>query len=150
MAHSFVRNYIHLIYSTKNRERYLRSDIRKRLWDYTNGIIRNVKSDPIEVNGHEEHCHILFQLHPTLTLSKAVQTIKANTSKWLSETYPELHEFSWQEGYAGYSVSSSQVNKVIEYIQNQEEHHKRVSFQEEYIAFLKAYGIEYDERYVLG
>ena len=150
MAHSYVRNYIHLIYSTKNRERYLRPDIRKRLWDYTNGIIRNLKSDPIAVDGYEEHCHILFQLHPTLALSKAVQTIKANTSKWLSDTYPELYSFSWQEGYGAFSVSSSQISKIVEYIQNQEEHHKRMSFQEEYLAFLKANNIEYDERYVLG
>ncbi len=139
-----------MIFSTKNRERYLRVDMRKRLWDYTNGIIKNLGSDSIAVGGYDEHCHILFQLHPTLAVSKAAQVIKANTSKWLSEVYPELRNFSWQEGYAAYSVSSSQVESVIRYIQNQEEHHKRVSFQEEYIAFLKANNIEYDERYVLG
>jgi putative transposase len=150
MAHSYVRNCIHIIFSTKNRVRCLTPEVRARLWDYITGIIRNVKAEPIAVGGHEDHSHILLEIPSTLTLAKAVQLIKANSSKWLSETFLQLSSFEWQEGYGVFSVSTSMLEKVTDYIEGQEVHHRKRSFQEEYIAFLKGNNIEYDERYILG
>ncbi len=150
MAHSYVRNYIHIIFSTKNRVRCLTPEVRARLWDYIAGIIRNAKAEPIAIGGHEDHCHILAEIPSTVSLSKIVQLIKTNSSKWLSETFPLLSLFEWQEGYSAFSVSTSQVGRVTAYIEGQEEHHRKKGFQEEYIAFLKANNIEYDERYTLG
>src|ERR1700733_14152487 len=141
MAHSSVRNYIHIIFSTKNRTRNLTPEIRKRLWDYIGGILRKIKVETIAVGGHEDHCHILLQIPSTLSLSKVVQLVKGNSSKWLSETFPQLTSFEWQEGYSAFSVSTSLIKKVAEYVDGQEEHHRKKSFQEEYITFLKVNNI---------
>ena len=102
------------------------------------------------VNGHEDHCHILIMLPSTLSLAKLVQTVKANSSKWISETFPQLSNFEWQEGYSAFSVSTSMLGRTTAYVKNQETHHRTKDYHEEYIAFLKANNIEFDARYVLG
>ena len=150
MAHSYVRNCVHIIFSTKFRAPDLRSEIRPTLWKYITGIIRNKDMEPIAVGGYEDHCHVLVAIPSTITVSKAAQVIKTNSSKWLSETYPDLKNFQWQEGYSAFSVSSSVIPRVVEYIKNQEEHHKTKSFKDEYIGFLKLNNIEFEERHVLG
>jgi putative transposase len=150
-AHTYIRIYVHIVFSTKRREAYLASpEIRTRLWAYINGIAKHNGYPAIITNGHVDHCHTLLELPSTVMISKAVQKIKGVSSKWLSETYPELKSFEWQEGYGAFSVSTSQVKRVVDYIERQEDHHRHKSFQEEYIAFLKANNIPYDERYVLG
>jgi REP element-mobilizing transposase RayT len=150
MAHSYVRNCVHIIFSTKFRSKNLSPEIRSELWKCISGIIRNKEMTPIAVGGYEDHCHVLVAIPSTMTVSKAAQAIKANSSKWLSETYPDLKNFEWQEGYSAFSVSSSVIPRVVEYIKNQEEHHKTKSFRDEYIEFLKLNNIEFDERHVLG
>ena len=150
MAHSYVRNTVHIIFSTKQREKNLVAEIRPELWKYITGIIRNKEMMPIAVGGFEDHCHALLAIPSTITVAKAAQAIKTNSSKWLSEKYPDLKDFEWQEEYSAFSVSNSAIPKVVEYIKNQEEHHKTNSFRDEYIGFLKINNIEFDERYILG
>jgi putative transposase len=150
MGHTYISNYIHFVFSTKNRTPFLTPEIRNRLWEYIGGIAKQNNITPIIIGGYTDHCHALLLLPSTLSLADTAKKIKGISSKWLSDTYPELKNFSWQEGYGAFSVSISQVDDTIKYIRNQEEHHKKVSFQEEYIAFLKKHNIEYDERYVLG
>jgi putative transposase len=125
-------------------------EIRERLWSYMAGIAKNNNIMPIAIGRHEDHCHALLSLPATITLAKSAQLIKAISSKWISETYSELSGFKWQDAYGAFSISISQIAQTISYIQNQEEHHKRLSFQEEYIAFLKKHKIAYDERYIWG
>ncbi|MDP4220931.1 MAG: IS200/IS605 family transposase [Bacteroidota bacterium] len=150
MAHTYISNYQHFVFSTKHRQKSLTPEIRERLWAYMGGIARNKNIVPIEIGGYDDHCHALLLLPATITLAKTAQVIKGVSSKWLSETYPELSSFRWQDAYGAFSVSVSQVDRTIAYIKNQEQHHKRLTFQEEYVSFLKKHNIEYDERYVWG
>ena len=150
MGHTYISNYIHFVFSTKNRTPFFTPEIRERLWEYIGGIAKQNNITPIIIGGYTDHCHVLLLLPSTLSLADTAKKIKGISSKWLSDIYPELKKFSWQEGYGAFSISISQVDDTIKYIRNQEEHHKKVSFQEEYVAFLKKHNIEYDERYVLG
>jgi putative transposase len=108
---------------------------------YMAGICKNKEMPAIAIGGMNDHAHILFHLPPTLTLSKAVQLLKANSSKWMNE---HGMKFAWQEGYAAFSVSVSNTPVVAEYIRNQEKHHRKITFQDEYLALLKKHGIEFD------
>ena len=102
----------------------------------------------LAIGGIEDHVHILLSLPSTIEIAKAVQLVKGGSSKWVHETFPEYREFSWQEGYGAFSIGISQVDDTIKYIENQAEHHRRRTFQEEFIAFLEKHGIEYDPRYI--
>lgn len=102
----------------------------------------------VAVGGMDDHVHILLSLHATITLAKAVQLIKGGSSLWIHETFPNQRDFAWQEGYGAFTVSVSQLDKTIAYINNQETHHRKITFQEEYLDFLKKHGVEYDERYL--
>lgn len=136
----------HLIFSTKNRERWLANGVRARVHDYLGGIIRGERSVPLAISGVEDHVHILFSWRTDEAISTLVRNLKANSSKWIHDTFPELQAFAWQEGYAVFSVSESQVKKVKAYIGNQVEHHRVKSFKGELVEFLQAHGVEYDER----
>lgn len=150
-AHTYIRIYVHIIFSTKYRLPTLPTrQIRMHLWRYIAGIAEQNGFPALAVGGYDDHCHVIAEIPATILLWKAVQKIKGVSSKWLSDTYPELKDFQWQGGYAAYSVSSSQVKRVVEYIERQEEHHQRTSFEDEYIAFLKGNNIPYDEKYVFG
>lgn len=150
MAHTYVSNHIHYVFSTKNRERVLPKDVRDRLWAYMGGIAKQHGIIPIMIGGYDDHCHALLALPSTMTIAKAMQHVKGLSSKWLSETFPDLRNFQWQDGYGAFGVSMSHIDQTVNYIRNQEEHHKKLSFQEEYIAFLKRHNIPYDERHVWG
>jgi REP element-mobilizing transposase RayT len=102
----------------------------------------------VAVGGMDDHVHILLSLPATITLAKAVQLIKGGSSLWIHETFPNQRDFAWQEGYGAFTVSVSQLDKTIAYINNQETHHRKITFQEEYLDFLKKHGVEYDERYL--
>lgn len=150
MAHSYISNYIHYVFSTKKRHKIITPELQERLWPYIGGIARENKMKALAVGGIEDHAHVFLSLPSTLSISKAVQLVKGGSSKWVSETFSEYKNFKWQEGYGAFSVSRSHIERTIAYIQNQKEHHKKKTFQEEYLTILKRHGIEYDERYVWG
>ncbi len=137
---------MHLIFSTKNREPFINSDVRERLFAYLAGTLNELNCPAIKVGGVADHVHILFVLVKTLSLSKAVEEVKKGSSKWMKEQ-GELR-FYWQNGYGAFSVSASSESRVAGYIANQEEHHRTMSFQDELREFLRAHSIEWDERYV--
>ena len=150
MANSYTSIFIHIIFSTHNREPLLQSSFRNRLFAYLGGIARENKVKAISIGGVMDHVHMLTLIPASVSIAKAVQLVKGGSSKWLHENIIPLKNFAWQEGYGAFSVSASQVPEVISYIENQEEHHRIKSFQEEYLSFLRDNNIEYDEKYVWG
>jgi REP element-mobilizing transposase RayT len=145
MSHTFSKNYVHLIFSTKDRRKIITKELQPRLWAYLRGIGKNHEMIVLAVNGTEDHVHILFHLPPKLALAKAVLLLKANSSKWMTEGG---NDFSWQEGYGAFSVSSSSMDSVIQYIKNQEKHHRKFSFEEEFRVILQRHGLEQDVRHL--
>jgi REP element-mobilizing transposase RayT len=148
MPQSLSSILIHLIFSTKNREAFITPEIEPELHPYMATIFRALKSPSLAINGTLDHVHILFSLARVIAIADLLEEVKTETSKWIKTKGPEFRNFHWQRGYGAFSVGQSQVQAVKEYIHNQKEHHRRVTFQEEYREFLKAYGIAYDERYV--
>lgn len=150
MANTFTSLHYHMVFSTKNRERWITSDIEERIWSYLGGIAKENKVHPIQIGGIEDHVHLLLGAPASLALSKIAQLIKGGSSAWIHDTFPNMKGFAWQDGYGVFSVSKSNIPEVVEYIRGQREHHRTRTFQEEYIAFLKRHEIQYDERYVWG
>ena len=148
MGHTYISNLVHYVFSTKNRERYITAELQGRLWPYMGGIARKHRMNAIEIGGVEDHVHMLLGLPATIAVAKGVQLIKGGSSKWVHDEFPSMRYFEWQAGYGAFSIGVSQVKDTIAYIRNQAEHHKKRTFQEEFIGFLKAHGIEYDERYI--
>ena len=148
MANSYISLYVHYVFSTKERLPLILPELQNRLWAYIGGIARKNKMKALAVGGTEDHIHILLSLPATISISKAIQLIKGNSSKWIHETFEHARKFSWQEGYGAFSVNVSIVKETIRYIERQAEHHQHTSFRDEYIAFLKKHGIDYDDRYV--
>jgi len=147
MAHTFTNLHSHLIFSTKDRLPSITPELKPRLHAYMGGIIRSLHGIPLAIDGPADHVHLLIKTPATASIADVLRVLKTNSSKWVHETFPHS-EFAWQTGYGAFSVSYSAVDSVRKYIASQEEHHKQVSFQEEFIAFLKRHGIEYDERYI--
>ncbi len=145
---SYISSYFHCVFSTKERRRLITPELRDRLWPFLGGIARQNKVQAIEIGGVEDHVHILLSLPSTMAISKALQLMKGGSSKWIHETFPEHRLFAWQEEYGAFSVSVSQLDKAIEYIKGQEAHHRKMTFQEEFLALLKKHRIDYDERYL--
>jgi putative transposase len=144
MGHTYASNFIHCIFSTKDRKPLIPVDRMREFYAYLGGIARSEGYSLIAAGGTVNHLHLLFVLPPTISLAHSVQKLKGSSSRWMGRG------FSWQEGYGAFSVSPSQVATVKRYIQNQEKHHKKRSFEEEFTALLKSCGIEYDERFVFG
>jgi REP element-mobilizing transposase RayT len=138
----------HLVFSTKCRIPLITPIMQEELYHYIGGIIRGEGGILLEIGGINEHIHILTKFKPSISVSEMLASIKANSSKWANENKMKMRKFGWQGGYAAFSVSESQVPAVTKYIRAQEEHHRKVSFQEEYITLLKKHQIEYDERYL--
>jgi REP element-mobilizing transposase RayT len=147
LAHTFSRNHIHLVFSTKDRRNSIAKEWQPRLWAYLSGICKNHEMIALSIGGTENHVHILLHLPPKLALAKAVLLLKANSSKWMAE---REKDFSWQEGYGAFSVSSSNLDQVGRYIQNQEMHHRKTSFEDEFRALLRKHGVKYDPKYAFG
>jgi putative transposase len=145
---SYVSNHIHLVFGTKERRKLMTPILRERLWPFMGGIARQNKMKAIEVGGVEDHIHLLISLPATVSVSKAAQLIKGGSSKWVHDTFPEYRHFQWQEKYGSFNVSVSQLDTLIRYIRNQEQHHRKMTFQEEFLALLKKHRIEFDERYL--
>jgi len=150
MSHTYSSLRIHVVFSTKDRQKRLREELQPKLWAYIAGIARHHKFDAIKIGGAEDHCHSLILLPAPMPLSKAVQTLKGCSSKWLNDTGVVGANFAWQEGYGAFSVSASQTAGVVDYIRNQAEHHKKWNYEEEFLELLKRYGIDYDPAHVLG
>ncbi len=150
MANTFTSLHYHVVFSTKDREPWLREEVRERLWPYLGGIARENKMHAWMVGGVADHAHLLISIPPALAVSKAIQLLKGGSSHWLKETFPDLSAFAWQDGYAAFSVSHSQLDAVKNYVATQEEHHRQRGFAEEYRAFLTRHEIVFDERYLLG
>jgi putative transposase len=147
MAHSYVSSVFHIVFSTKERMQLIRSDLQPRLWNYLGAIARKHRVRVLAVGGTDNHVHILVVLPAEAQLSEAVRTLKCNSSRWLRETKPL---FSWQEGYGAFSVSPSQLDRVKAYIANQAEHHRRRSFEDEFLAMLQAANIHFQKDQVFG
>jgi len=149
MPQSLSNILIHLVFSTKNREPYLRTpELRGIMTGYMVGILQNIKCPSLIVGAVEDHVHILCSLHRTVTVARLVEELKTSSSVRIKEEGPALRDFHWQNGYGVFSVSPSNVEPVKAYIANQEEHHRKRTYQEEFRLMLERHGIEYDERYV--
>ena len=148
MANTFTSLHFHVIFSTKNREPWIRPDIESRVWSYLGGIARENDMKAILIGGIENHVHLLLGLPPTVAVSKAVQVIKGGSSAWLKDTFPWAREFGWQDGYGAFTVSKSLVPEVEDYILNQREHHRMKTFEEEYRAVLEKHETRFEERYL--
>ncbi len=150
MAQSLVRNLVHLIFSTKDRAPLLHAGIRAGLHGYMAGIFKHWESPAIIIGSVEDHLHALFGLSKNHALCKVVEEVKRGSSKWIKTRGREMAYFSWQNGYGAFSVSPSLVDNAHRYISNQEKHHRKVTFQEEFREFRRRHGVEFDERYVWG
>jgi len=148
MPQSLANLYIHLIFSTKHREALISDEVRPQLHAYMATVLANLKSPAVLINSVNDHVHLLFQLHRTVTLAKAVEEVKKSSSKWIKTQRGGDQSFAWQSGYGAFSVSESNTGQVAHYIKNQQEHHKKITFQEEYRQFLDKHNIEYNEQYV--
>ena len=147
MPRTYTNLLVHVIFSTKQRARQIDADIASKLHGYLWGIAKNCGCEPLAVNGTDDHVHLLVGVKPDASLSDFVRRLKSSSSKWIHQEHAKPR-FAWQLGYAGLSVSKSNASAVCRYIADQERHHKRMTFQQELIAFLKKTEIEYDERYI--
>jgi putative transposase len=142
--HSFVSSLHHCVFATKRREPVLTPAIRERLWPYLGGIARENRITTLAIGGVADHVHVLVSLPGTMSVSKAMQLLKGNSSKWIHETFPVLRSFAWQEGYGAFSIGISGIDETRAYIRDQEEHHRTRTFREEVIMFLQRHDLPFD------
>lgn len=148
MAGTYSQIYIHIVFAVKGRENILQKDCREEVFKYISGIIKEKGHKPIIVNGYKDHVHCFIGLNPSIAISDLVRDIKNNSSKFINEKGYFKNKFHWQEGYGVFSYSQSQIKRVYNYILNQENHHQRKSFKEEYLELLKKYEVEYKTEYL--
>jgi REP element-mobilizing transposase RayT len=149
MANTFTALHCHIVFSTKNRETWIRPDIEQRVWSYIGGIACQNGLKSLAIGGIENHVHLLLGIPSNASVSKTVQLVKGGSSSWIKETFAGFNGFAWQDGYAAFSVSKSHVPEVISYIGSQREHHRTKTFEEEYRAFMVKHEIPFEERYLL-
>jgi putative transposase len=148
MSHTYVSSLFRCVFSTKERRGLIPPAKQSDLWSYLGGIARKNGFKALAVGGSDNHVHVLVSLPSTIALAKAVQLLKGGSSKWMNDSGPR--GFAWQEGYRAFSFGISQRSDTIEYIRSQAEHHHKLGFEREFLAFLKKHGIDYDPKYVLG
>ena len=148
MPKSYTRLLYHLIFSTRDRRPLITPVRRPRLYEYVGGIIRGFGGSMLSIGGIEDHLHIFTRLRPDKALSEVLCSLKANSSGWMHEVFPDARDFYWQNGYGAFTVSTSQIEVVSNYIANQEQHHKKRSFREEFIEILRVNEIDFDEKYL--
>jgi len=148
MSHSFINSLHHCVFSTKERRPMITPELQARLFQYIGGIARENKIKLLAAGGVDDHVHLLISMPSTISISKALQLIKGGSSKWIHETFPEHRLFEWQQGYGAFSIGIGDIERTINYINNQAEHHGKMDFKIEFRAFLKKHGIEYDEQYI--
>lgn len=147
MSHTYSQNHLHVVFSTKERQKLIAPPVQPKLWGYMAGIARNHDFLVLANGGMEDHVHLLIQLPPVLPLAKAVSFLKANSSRWMSD---RGMKFAWQEGYGAFSVSASNLGAVERYIANQAQHHRKMTFEDEFVGLLKKHGIPFDPKHVFG
>ena len=148
MPQSLSRILIHLVFSTKYRRPVLTPALRSELHPYLVGVLNNTDCPSLQVGGVEDHVHLFFGLSRTRTIADVVETVKTSSSKWIKTKGKKFSDFHWQKGYGAFSVGHSKPETVIAYIRNQEEHHRKATFRDEYRRLLERYQVEYDEQYV--
>jgi REP element-mobilizing transposase RayT len=148
MPQSFTVLHCHIVFSTKNRTPRITADLQPRLYEYLGGILRAENSPLLAVGGMPDHVHLLVSLSKQKSVSDTLRVLKANSSKWVHETFPGMGDFAWQAGYGAFAVSCSNLEKVERYIANQAAHHRTMSFQEEFVALLQRHEIEFEERHL--
>ncbi|HSK12981.1 MAG TPA: IS200/IS605 family transposase [Phnomibacter sp.] len=148
MGQSLVKNYLHIVFSTKHRQPLIHPPVEAELHAYLGGICNKLGCTAIKVGGYTDHIHILCMLSKKMTLAKLLEELKSHSSKWIKSKGPGYENFYWQDGYGAFSVNPSDIDRVIAYIERQHEHHSKKTFKDEYRAFLKKYQVEYDEQYV--
>ena len=149
MAHTYSNLLVHALFSTKDRTPLLDAELKPELFSYMGGIITQLRGKPLLIGGPKDHVHLLFVLPCSLSVADLMEKVKANSSKWVKNRWQNRSHFAWQTGYTAFSVSQSNLESVKRYIASQETHHRRITFQEEVLAFLKKHEIAYDPRYVL-
>ena len=148
MPATYSRILLHFVFSTKQRSRMITADLQSRLYAYIGGIVRDEKGALYEIGGMPDHVHLLIRWRTDESVATLMRNVKSHSSLWVHQTFPTMSAFAWQEGYGVFSVSESQIEMVHNYIRNQEHHHHVTTFEEEFVAFLKAHNVEYDERYI--
>ncbi len=148
MPQSLSKVYVHITFSTKHHQSFIDEVIKTSLFEYVGGICKGMECNPLKVGGHRDHVHILCMLSRKVPQMKLLEEIKKQSSKWIKTKGPAYSGFYWQDGYGIFSVNPKETDIVVKYIENQQEHHKILTFKDEFRAFLKNYNVEYDERYV--
>ena len=148
MANTYTQLYTQFVFSVKGRENLIKESFRDELEKIMCGIIKNHKCKAFAIYCNPDHTHVLIGMHPAMSPAKIMEQVKSGSSKWLNEKRYVMGKFSWQDGYGAFTYSKSQIDKVVKYIENQREHHKKQTFREEYLAFLKEFDIDYDSRYL--
>ena len=148
MSQSYVNLLYHVVFSTKNREPFIVEACQPRLYEYVGGIVRQHGGVPLAVNGMEDHLHLFARLRQDVALADVVRNLKASTSGWMHKVFPDLKDFTWQRGYGAFTVSESQACTVRRYVERQKVKHRHQGFKEEFVGFLRAHSVEFDERYL--
>jgi putative transposase len=148
MPQSLVHNYMHITFSTKDRYPFIDKNISEQLYSYIGGICKNLECNPIIIGGHKDHIHILCLLSRKIALMKLIEELKSHSSKWIKTKNMKYQNFYWQRGYGGFSVNPTEIGIVEKYILEQDNHHIKKTFQDEYRTFLNKYKIKYDEKYI--
>lgn len=148
MANTYTQIHVQFVFAVKYRDSLITPLLKEELYQYISGIIKHHKHKLLAINGMSDHIHIFIGMRPTQSISDLMQDIKGSSSKWINEKKFLKVKFEWQEGYGAFSYSKSQVDNVINYIKNQEQHHKKESFRNEYLNFLNRFEVEYDEKYI--
>ena len=149
MANTYTQIHIHAVFAVQNRLSLIQKQWQDELYKYITGIITNNGHKLLQIGGMPDHVHILFGMRPTQSLSDLMQDVKGDSSLWINKKGLVRGKFSWQEGYGAFSYGKSQIDNVVKYIQQQENHHKKRNFAEEYLELLKLFEVEFDERYIL-
>ncbi len=150
MPGAWTQNFYHAVFSTKRRTPWISAEVEGRLYAFLTGIARDLDCEVLALNGMPDHVHFVVRYPGDLSHADLVRHLKGRSSKWIHETIPELREFAWQEGYGGFTVSRSALDQVVEYVKRQKEHHRRMTFEQEFMAMLEKHGMKPTEDDALG
>ncbi|CAN5528810.1 IS200/IS605 family transposase [soil metagenome] len=148
MAQTLVKNYLHIVFSTKHRAPMIHESVEKELHSYLAGVCKELECYPIKIGGYTDHVHIVCSLSKKIALMTLMEKIKSHSSKWIKTKGEMFQNFYWQGGYGAFSVRESDLPRLIKYLENQHEHHKKAKFKDEYLSFLAEYEIDYDEKFL--